>query len=350
MLYIHQTYCISPQQTYTNIVWNTLYESKNNRLSAIEPVYENISRNTLRRMGKSARMGIGAAYPIIQQYPKIDGIIIGTATAGKDDSFIFLNQVMEYDEGLLTPANFVQGTSNTVASQIGISSKNNSYNITHVHEGLAFENSLIDAMMQLQENSNKNILVGSVDEISDHDFNLNNLAGDYKKEIVSNEDLFNADSSGSLAGEGSALFLVNNSEINAGVKIEHIKPLFTNDEQSIQNEFEKIIKEYLSNEGIDIFISGENGDVRYRHFYNALEILLSNETSILRFKHLCGEYPTASAFATFLACNILKENKIPAIAIKKSGSRNSYKNILIYNNYRGKQHSFILMKKVGFIS
>ncbi|RZM12149.1 MAG: hypothetical protein EOO88_45975 [Pedobacter sp.] len=123
-------------------------------------------------MGKAVRMGVGAAMPLLQHQEAVDGIIIGTANGGMEDCIKFLNQVIDYDEGLLTPGNFVQSTPNAVAGQLGLMTKNQCYNITHVHRGLSFEMALIDAMMQVKENPGKQYLLGSVDEISDYNFNI----------------------------------------------------------------------------------------------------------------------------------------------------------------------------------
>ncbi|MBT6439647.1 MAG: hypothetical protein HOK72_08055, partial [Flavobacteriales bacterium] len=69
------------------------------------------------------------------------------------------------------------------------------------------------------------------------------------------------------------------------------------------------------------------------------------ETNIYTYKNLVGEYPTASGFATWLAAHILAGKIIPSEAIYKNASRLP-QNILIYNNYQGTQHGFILMKAV----
>jgi len=149
MFYIHQTCCISPQQTFRDVDLNKLFEQADGKMLAIEPSYEGIPPGQLRRMGKAVRMGTGAAMPIVKNNPKPDGIIIGTANGGKEDCVKFLNQIIEYDEGLLTPINFVQSTPNAIAAQIGLLTKNHGYNITHLHLGLAFEFAIIDAdMMQ----------------------------------------------------------------------------------------------------------------------------------------------------------------------------------------------------------
>ena len=121
-MYIHSSVCISPQHTFheINAAGNNsnginiedIVTSVENKLYAIEPKYENIPLNTLRRMGKAVRMGVGAGVKLLKNYPLLDGIIMGTADGGMEDCIKFLNQVIEYDEGKLTPNNFVQSTAN----------------------------------------------------------------------------------------------------------------------------------------------------------------------------------------------------------------------------------------------
>ena len=104
-MYIHQTTCISPQQTFSEADLTELCQSENNRLIAREPKYTEIPLGILRRMGKAVRMGVGAALSLLQSKKSIDGIIIGTANGGMEDCIKFLNQIMEYEEGRLTPTN-----------------------------------------------------------------------------------------------------------------------------------------------------------------------------------------------------------------------------------------------------
>src|ERR1700735_2089406 len=144
MLYIHQTSCVSPQEGLDSPK-EGLDSPKgpvNNLLKAVEPRYEGIPGNVLRRMSKSVRMGTGAALPLLKHSP--DGILIGTGYGGMEDSIRFLNQIIDYDEGILTPGTFVQSTANAIASQLGLLHHNNGYNATYVHRGLAFESALID--------------------------------------------------------------------------------------------------------------------------------------------------------------------------------------------------------------
>ena len=209
MLYIHQTYCISAQKNLVQEDIELVNEPVDKKLLAIEPSYEQIPPGILRRMGKALRMGVGAASPLMNQQASIDGIIIGSANAGMDDCVKFLNQIIQYDEGQLTPGSFVQSTSNVIAGQLGMISKNKGYNITHIHLGLAFENALLDAIMQLNANPANSYLLGGVDDISPYHYNIETLAGSYKKEEVSNRHLYETDNPGCIVGECAAMFVVS---------------------------------------------------------------------------------------------------------------------------------------------
>ncbi|MEO7307695.1 MAG: beta-ketoacyl synthase chain length factor [Ferruginibacter sp.] len=346
MLYIHQPYCISPQQTFQNINIEQLNEPADKKLLAIEPAYEGIPPGILRRMGKAIRIGVGAAMPIIKNSAPLNGIIIGTANGGMGDCILFLNQIVQYEEGLLAPGNFVQSTSNAIAAQLGLLSNNKSYNITHVHRGLAFENAVIDAMMQLAAFPEQQYLLGGVEEISSYNYNIQNLTGAYKKEVISNSNLYETDSPGSIAGEGAAAFLVNNKKENAVARLEGISILHSEDEQLVKEQMQVFIAKYLpAGQTVDLFLSGENGDNRSLHFYTTCESLLADDTAVARFKHMCGEYPTASAVGLWYACQLLQTQSVPQHMFKKKTVKTTYQNILMYNNFKGGQHSFILVSK-----
>lgn len=347
MLYIHQHTCISPQQTFTTTNIETLKESVDNKLRAFEPAYENIPQAILRRMGKAVRMGVGAALPILKDNATINGIIIGTANGGMEDCIKFLNQIIDYDEGLLTPGNFVQSTPNAIAAQVGLITKNKSYNNTHVHRGLAFETALIDAMMMVKENAGNNYLLGAVDEISSYNFNIDYLGGWYKKEIISNRDLFKSQSPASLAGEGAAMFLVNDQSKGACAVVKSVKTLHTEDEELVKQELKNFITSNFSgNQKPDILLTGENGDSRLLNYYTACESLFP-ETCILRYKYLCGEYPTTSAFAFWLSCQLLSGLPPASHMVKNRPFTSIPKTLFFYNNYKGKQHVLAILQNAG---
>lgn len=344
MFYIHQISCISPQQTFYNTGIADLHLPVNNKLNVIEPAYEDIPKNSLRRMGKTVRIGMGAAMAIIKQVTAFNGIIIGTGNGGMEDSIIFLKQVIEYNEGLLTPAHFVQSTANAVASQLGLASINRGYNITHVHRGLAFEMAAIDASMRLQENTTHSYLLGGADEISAYNYRLDYLDGWYKKEGVLVEELYNTDSEGTIAGEGAVAMIVNNEQANAAAKVVDISSLHSDDATQVQQHLQHFLVRHASI-NIDLLLSGENGDNRLSALYTNVEGMLKSNIPIARFKHMCGEYPTASSFALWLACKLIGGEPLPAHMLKKGTPKIAVENILIYNCHKNMQHSFILVSK-----
>jgi hypothetical protein len=347
MLYVHKTSCFSPQQIAPGRALDQFTESRDNQLLVQEPAYPNIPPGVLRRMGKAVRMSVGAALPLLKDIPQPDGIIIGTANGGIEDCIKFLNQIIEYNEGLLTPGNFVGSTSNAPAAQIALITKNKHYNSTKTHRGLAFENALLDATMLLEEKPDDVYLVGSVDEISSYNFNIDRLAGCFRKEIVSNSRLFENTSAGTIAGEGALMMLVSNEPAGAIAKLEALQTIHTEDALLVNETAGKfLLRNGFPGKKIDLLITGENGDSRVEKYYQQVESLFSEETSIARFKHLSGEYCTASSFGFWLATEILRTGRIPEITAKRK-AKTPVKHIFIYNNYRGLQHAFMLLSIPG---
>jgi hypothetical protein len=322
MLYIHHTSCIYPQKDLDSPAGPV-----NNLLKAVEPGYEGIPGNVLRRMSKSVKMGIGAALPLLKYAP--DGILIGTGYGGMEDSVRFLNQIIGYDEGILTPGPFVQSTANAIASQLGLLHHNRGYNITYVSRGLSFESALLDADMLAREHPGRSWLVGGIDEISDHHYRFECAEGWYKEGVI--------------AGEGAAVFLLNDRPAGAIARISKIVMLAGEKEDILRSTLHRILDQRTP----DLLLSGENGDSRAHNWYRIVESLMGPDTGIVRFKHLCGEYPTASAFALWLACNL--PAPLPKHLLKRtpgSTARAFPRHILFYNNYKFTQHSLILLERL----
>jgi hypothetical protein len=344
-MYIHQTYCISTQQNLLQNNIELINEPVDKKLQAVEPSYEKIPPGILRRMGKSIRMGVGAALPLMNESDAVDGIIMGTANAGMEECVKFLNQIVQYEEGQLTPGNFVQSTGNVIAGQLGLITKNKGYNVTHVHAGLAFENAVLDTIMQLNTNPSYSYLLGGVDEISSFHYNIETLAGTYKAEDISNKFLYETDSPGYIVGEGAAMFVVNTEAANSIAKLTAILTIHSTDIELVKQQLKIFLQQNLAAEtAIDLFLSGENGDNRTLPFYRACETLLADEPAIVRYKHMTGDFPTASALGLWYACAFLQQT-VPEHMFKKKTTKTSYKNILLYNNFKGLQHSFTLVSK-----
>lgn len=343
MLYIHQYRCISPQQTFPETDLSVVLAPVDGQMKAVEPAYAGVPATALRRMGKAGRMAAGAAMPVFKELPAPDGIIIGTANGGMEESIRFLKQIVEYNEDMLAPGSFVQSTANAIASQLAMSTTNHGYNITHVHRGLAFENALIDAAMRVDEYPSHQYILGGVDEIASFNYIIEKREGWYRQGTAT-EDLYNTDAPGSIAGESAAMFLVNASGEGATAKLNRIR-IFESDDMKATAE---ALREFLDTAGIvpDLMLSGENGDNRLTDLYTSWENILPPDTAIARYKHLCGEHPTASGFALWLACHLFSGAPLETHMLKREGERKSLQHIVICNAYQGTQHSFILLSRV----
>jgi 3-oxoacyl-(acyl-carrier-protein) synthase len=99
----------------------------------------------------------------------------------------------------------------------------------------------------------------------------------------------------------------------------------------------------LSISDIDLVLLGINGDNRYDPIYYEFARSIFKGTPLSYYKHLCGEYHTASGFALWLAANILMRQTIPEIIRLGDNHREPVRNIIIYNQYYNINHSFLLL-------
>ncbi|MET7257753.1 beta-ketoacyl synthase chain length factor [Dyadobacter fermentans] len=346
-MYITDSACISPQRTFDEAFFEgDIKVHEGDRYIAVEPAYgQLIPAGLLRRMGKAVRMGVGAGLPLIQN-AQIEGIVLGTANGGLEDCLKFLNQIVDYNEGTLTPTNFVQSTPNAVAGNLALMSKTTGYNTTHVHKGLAFEAALLDTMLLLEEKRGKMFLVGSIEEISDYNHNIDLLAGSFKSGHFTSENLFTLDSPGSANGEGAAMFIVNAERTDDAVA--QIRDVFQSNNLD-EKQLVPVVNAFLQRNGlqpadIDAVIMGISGDNRTDHWYFNLQKALFEEANIYTYKNMVGDYPTGSAFATWMGAQVLAGKRVPEACVWAQKNPRTPKHILIYNHYKASQHGFILLR------
>ncbi|HEV7378970.1 MAG TPA: beta-ketoacyl synthase chain length factor [Dyadobacter sp.] len=350
-MYIIASACISAQKTFDGTFWSgDVVNYKGNRYTAIEPAYGKlIPAGLLRRMGKAVRMGVGAGLPLIQQNPELGGIILGTANGGLEDCLKFLNQIVDYNEGTLTPTNFVQSTPNAVAGNLALISKTTSYNTTHVHKGLAFENAMLDALLLLQENSADSVLLGSVDEISEYNYNIDYLNGYYKTYEANSQTVLTDDTPGSVCGEAAVMFVVNRVRSDQSLaQIVDVDQLNQSNHDEVVARLNYFLERNEVNaEEIDVLLAGYSGDNRTDYLYDQVRERLFPAADVYTFKNVCGDYPTATAFATWLGAGLLTGEQAPApLVLSETRKQTKPGYVLIYNHYQGTQHSFILLKAV----
>jgi hypothetical protein len=313
------------------------------RFAAHEPSYSFIPPSALRRMGKLVRMGLGTALPIIKE-KQVNAIIMATANAGKEDCVNFLEQVIHYDEGMLTPLHFVQSTPNALGGQLGLFTGNHNYNITHVHLGLAFEYALLDAMLWQQENPGHQVLLGAADDLSPYQ----ELYEAKTKWIKGKQDhirFLDAETEGSLPGESTSMFLCTTEKQEAFAEIAALDTWHGNDLKELEERILAFIENHHQKDFPLVFFSGQNGDIRLNHFYQVAENCIKPQAT-LPFKLACGEFPTNSAFGVWMAGECFRQHKWPVNLISRGTVKTTDANILLYNNQKGTDNSLIMLKPV----
>ena len=349
-MYIQGTGNISAQKTFGHLPFLTEpVEYSGNRLSCIEPDYkEYIDAKQIRRMSRIIRIGVAAAMECLKEagVKSPDAIVTGTAYGCLEDTGLFLAKMVEFKEEFLTPTAFIQSTHNTIGAQIGLMLQCNNYNNTFVHRGFSFESALLDGMMLLQEKEAANVLVGAVDEITATSHTVLNRFGFYKQEPVSNLNLYESKSKGTIAGEGAAFFLLANEPSGtAYAKLDGLKTFYkpTGIEEIENNILSFLDVHSIALNEIDLVLTGKNGDMRSDKIFAQLQQSIFNKKELISFKHLCGEYPTSTAFAFWVAANIIKTGTVPAVFDHKGAKENKINRILIHNHYQGIYHSLILI-------
>ena len=256
-----------------------------------------ISPMQLRRMSKPVRLGLATAKICLEKSAALpDSIHIGSAFGMLADSEIYLKNMIEREESMLTPTSFIQSTHNTVGGQIALALKCNAYNMTFVHGGHSFESAVLDTELMLFQSSGKQALLGAVEETTPTSFEILSRFGLYKEHVVS--------------GEGAAFFLVSGKRdqntlgqllaFDLVLSEPSDKPVF-----EVFSEFRE--RNRLIIEPRDFCLIGAGDQQRYEHAYLPLVSLFSEDNTI-EFKAYCGEYPTAAAFALSLALDLQQQN------------------------------------------
>ncbi|MBI3518369.1 MAG: beta-ketoacyl synthase chain length factor [Bacteroidetes bacterium] len=348
--YISGTGCISPQNSIDGEwFFDTINPAKGDFFDALEPSYkEYIAPNLLRRMGRAIKMGVAAANLAINQAEakKVDAIITGTGLGCFEDSERFLLAMLDNDEQFLTPTSFIQSTHNTVGSQIALIMKCHDYNFTYVHRGFSFESTLQDAMMLFEEGKDT-ILVGGIEEHTPNFVILNRRAGKFQNQNTAIP-IWKSTTEGIQMSEGASFFVLDKIKTEKSLaRVDGIQTLYKpKTSQDILMKLHAFLKLHeLSLADVDVTLMGFSGDVVFDEKLKELLPIIEKESTAASFKHLCGEYHTASAFAMWVATKLIEKQKLPKTVAISDKTPSKIKHVLIINQYLGINYSFTLLSQ-----
>lgn len=291
-MYIGRSSCISYQNTIADEALALSNLSNSEEVNVIEPAYKNLLKPALlRRMSSVLKMGTYTAMDCLGENNQPDAIIVGTGLGCVRDTISFLDQAITNNEQTLAPTAFIQSTHNSIGGQIALMLQNYNYNMTIVQNSVSFEMALLDAELQLAVENLNHILVGGVDELTPELENLLQKLADKMGASLP------------FLGQGSAFFNVTAQANDSSIaKVSLIKT-----RQNFEGDF--------------LEASNINPSDYEFIFDGGFDLNLENSSS---YKDYCGEYFTASAFATHLAL----------LAIQgKLENVNSPKKVLVLNKF-----------------
>jgi 3-oxoacyl-[acyl-carrier-protein] synthase II len=336
--YINGVGAVSPQKSFADALSSESLVHHGNQLHCQEPDYTIfVDARHLRRLSRIVKLSVAASSRAVQDAGPtvIDGVLVGTGWGCIEDTVNFLQKMVENQEEALSPTAFIHSTHNTIAAQVAFQLKCKGYNTTYSHRNISFESALLDAALLLSEMPQQTLLVGGVDELTTTSFSILSRFDLFKQSPEFNSDaLFLPNSAGTVAGEGSVFFTVSS------IRNEHsycrVTAIQTLSFGSVDDAV-AAARKMLQRHGLiaaDLLLLGNNGDAEGDQQYANFEYSLEHQGQTLNFKHLCGEYPTASAFALGLGATLLKRG---------SSSTANPQSILFYNRSPQSHQVLILL-------
>ena len=339
---------ISPQKWEGAALLSDPQNYEGERLFCVEPDYSQyIDVRQLRRMSRILKMGVSAGSMALREAGLAvpDGIITGTGYGCLEDTGSFLSKMISNKEIALNPTPFIQSTHNTIGSQIALLLTCQGYNQTYTQRAFSFENAILDALLELRERPDQSLMVGGVDEITDTSHAILRRFGIFRSASTQSLSLFDSEADGTINGEGATYCILSGQQNqSANVCVDSVATFYQPNIQTVTDGIGQFLKTAgLSLDDMDMVLLGKSGDRRLDKSCEFISSKLFKSNSIGRFKHLSGEYPTATAFAVYLAARIIKEQMIPKVVMERDLGRRP-DNILIYNIYFGSYHSLILLR------
>lgn len=339
---------VTAQGNWRDSFWAESQEIRYPITKAVQPSYKDlIPPSMVRRMSRGIKMGIYAAQQALDDagIALPDAIITGTGLGCSEDSEKFLRNILDNEEQFLTPTSFIQSTHNTVAAQIALRLQCKGYNFTYVNRSVSFESALLDGLMQLQHGEADQLLVGGVDEVSDHTYMLLQRIGHIKPDGIT-ETVRESQSIGVNYAEGASFFALSGTKTERSYA-ELADVLLRNVVE--QEELGAFVQSFLEHNGlqisdVDTLVLGINGDQEYDSYYRSV-MEFCPDANVLYYKHLVGQFDSCSAFALIVAAYVATMQTVdPILHWEAPSAKRPIRNILLYNHYKGRDHSLLLVR------
>jgi hypothetical protein len=182
-----------------------------------------------------------------------------------------------------------------------------------------------------------NILVGCYDEMTEEYFTIRSKRGYWKKELFNSQELFAySHSLGTIGGEGAAFFALSNEKEGASAYIQSLSIIHNANSKTLTDAVSRLLADaQLTFADISLALTGLNGDISQSSLYDEILASVPESLPVAVFKHLSGEYDTATGFALWLGNHLIITNQLPKqLLLHKSGATpNKMDTLLIINHF-----------------
>jgi 3-oxoacyl-[acyl-carrier-protein] synthase II len=198
----------------------------------------------------------------------------------------------------------------------------------------------------LKEDDKRQLLVGGVDEITPIYVQILDDLDRVKKGLKEGEDIEHCDTDGMVLGEGAVFFLMAAAKTEQSLGVIRLSRLINKPKTTtkiLEQVTALLAENNLTIDDIDLVLPGNNGNVHHDALLNQLLKEQFEAHPKLYFKNYCGEYPTASAFAVWLAIACINNGNA---ALMFTGKAQTIKHALIINQYHNINYTVTLVSAV----
>jgi 3-oxoacyl-(acyl-carrier-protein) synthase len=254
-------------------------------------------------------------------------VAMGTGLGSTAATAAFVEPVMADDNAVPSPQKFTNAVHNALASQVAMEITARGLNSTVTHRETSFESALWHGTQEIAAGNSEYAVVGGADELTPYLLSAGARWGWWDENTPPLRPL-SANLSRrqrAIPGEGAVVFCLTpgGGALPALAEVACVAfGRFATDEQGrIEAEREAgWIEDELANQGIalpqiDLVLTGTNGQPALDDKYVAVVAALGRKAGRSfrhgGYKHLCGEYHTASAFGMAMAVGLVSRSVSP---------------------------------------
>jgi len=317
----------------------------------------------IKRMGRGQEMAIGAVQRALDacatppERGSATAVSVGTAWAEEGDEITFLENLIKLGEKGAKPAYFVNSVKNALASQLALTFGLQGENQTFAHDALSFESSLWQGAHLLAAGRARHAVVCGVEALVEFQEIHGHLLGWYGTDPSPLAPLSGQErvGGGTLPGEGAAAFVLGAPGSSAAplarlVGVRARGPLRRSPAIEPAEEIafvdQALLAAHTRLEDIGLVILGANGDAALDASYGAIAAGLRGRAPHLGFgvyRHLTGDFATASALGFDLAVRAVAGRRVPGEVRVVEGSAGSVERVLLYHLASNGYHSVMIV-------